>query len=292
MNQNLYIVLHIYKTAGQTLRHNFQANFRGDAWLPMYVGPIGLDESVGSGNPGWDVERINRYVVQKVTDRMRCIFGHMAYFGMHELVSASVTPRYITFLREPVDRCVSFYYFLKNKSQNVWHNEIVERNWSLEEWFEKTKALWRYNGQLRQILLGSYEEVLTEPELTREHLEEAKRRLQQFWYVGLTEHFNEDSHYLYGRLGFWRYCGGAVINATPSKGEVSPATRQLIAERNALDLELYEYAKELRTRFIRENALAFHLGKNKALMIRQLHHGASSALGWCKIQLRNAHLVS
>jgi hypothetical protein len=202
----------------------------------------------------------------------------MAYVGVHELINIDATPRYFTFLREPVDRCISLYYYLRNDSDNVWHNEIVEGNWSIEEWFEKTKALWRCNGQLRQILVGSCEEVLTEPELTREHLEEGKRRLRQFWHVGLTEHFNEDSHYIYGKLGFRRYCPRSVVNPTSNKSEVAPATRQLIAERNELDIELYSYAKHMRTRFIRDNALAFNFNKNKALTIERIHHAASSAL--------------
>ena len=271
MAQTIYIVFHIYKTAGQSLRSNFEKNFRDDEWLPMYAYPIGLDKAMSPANPGWDAERVYDYVAKRATSRTRCIFGHMAYFGVHNLVDSDVDPLYITFLRDPVERIISFYYHLRNQSPNVWGGEIVERNWSIEEWLDKSRLLAKCNGQLRQLLLGTYDEVLTERELTREHLEEGKRRLREFWYVGLTETFREDSHYLYGKLGFSRFHPQAVVNPTPDKKEVSPKTREYIAERNALDIELYQFAKKLRAEFINHNAFDYHFNKNKAIIMKSAY---------------------
>jgi Sulfotransferase family len=271
INSELSIVLHIYKTAGKSLLRDFRYNLPDKVLLRMYGGPVGLDKSQGGVNPGWDIARINDYVTRHAGSQTKCIFGHMAYFGMHSLLPAKAEPRYITFLRDPVERCISWYYHLKNNSQTVWHQEIVEGKWSVEEWFEKSSLLGRYDGQLRQILLGtSFEEVLTAPELTREHLEEGKRRLRQFHYVGLTETFDEDSYYLYGKLNFRRFPAELRTNVSPGKKEVSPAIRRVIAERNALDMELYEFARELRAEFVRRNAQDWNSSRRKAAMMRSL----------------------
>jgi hypothetical protein len=264
----LYIVLHLYKTAGKTLRDTFKRNFTGDSCLHMYPEPMGLDKSVGRVNLGWDIDRINKYVVQNAGSETRCIYGHMAYFGIHHLIDADVDPRYITFLREPVSRCISLYYHLKNNSQNVWHQEIMRNGWSIDEWFEKSQALWQFDGQLRHLLLGSRDDVLTEPELTREHLEEGKRLLRQFWYIGLTETFEQDAQYLYGSLRFRKYSNREKVNVTPGKREVPAALKQAIAERNALDIELYNYARELRTQFINRHARSFQFNKSKAMIMQ------------------------
>jgi hypothetical protein len=274
MTRKLFIALHIYKTAGQTLGSNFRKNFRTGEWLPMYAGPIGLDKTVGTANPGWDGEQVRDYVAKYATSKTKCISGHMAYFGIHNLVDSDREPLYIVFLRDPVERVASLYYYLKNKSTkttNYWYREIAEENWSIEEWLENSKALWITNGQLRQLLLDSYDEVLTEPNLRREHLEEGKRRLQQFWFVGLTETFHEDSHYVYGKLGFWRFHSETMVNITPGKKKVSSRTRDLIAERNTLDIELYQFAKELHADLVNKNIFDFQFNKNKAIIMRSVN---------------------
>ena len=287
MTQNLYIVLHIYKTAGSSLRANFACNFRGKAWLPLYPNVMQLDKSIGRVCPGWEIEetqRIRDFITQHTSSKTRCIFGHMAHVGIHNLVKADVEPRYIVFLRNPVERCISLYSYLqdeftsKNNVPNIWRAELTNAGWSVEEWFEQSQALWHHNGQVRQLLIGDYEDVFCERELTRDHLEEAKKRLRQFWYIGLTDTFDDDSHYLYGKLGFTSYHLGLMVNRTSKKKEVSPETRQFIAGCNTLDVELYRYAEELRTQYINRYARDFYFHKKKAARMRALHRTVSVGL--------------
>ena len=289
MSHKLYIVSHIPKTAGSTLESNFHRNFKGSGWLRGGGWLHLCRPSIGAARAEQINELMTKYIAGNSNRHTKCIFGHGAYFGVHKVVNPAAEPRYITFLRDPVERCISMYYWYKNTAVRDWQREIVEGNWSIEEWLEKSKNPMKSNGQLRHLLLNSYEEAFLRyncqsrhllldsheaasiaPELTREHLEEGERRLRQFWYVGLTETFDEDAHYLYGKLGFWKYNPQRVVNATPRDKEVSPATRRLIAEYNGLDMELYEFAREFRAEFIRNNALDFKRNINKARRRRAL----------------------
>ena len=106
---------------------------------------------------------------------------------------------------------------------------------------QKSRMLWRAHGA-----------ALRDEALTEDHLREAKRLLEQFDFVGTTETFEEDSTYLYGRLGLQRFHDRSVVNAGPPRATVSEASRRLIGEYNALDRELYEFAKRRRSAIRRE----------------------------------------
>jgi hypothetical protein len=266
----IYVILHMYKAAGTTLFANLRRGFGPKQLLPMYVEPIGLDvdKRLGSrANPGWIADPVQQYVARNVTSRTRCLCGHMAYCGVHEAINPPRAARYVTFLRDPVERTISLYYYLRSTT-NYWHRELVEADWSLDEWLEKSQALWMLDGQVRQLLLGTYAEVSTAREIGRPHLEEAKRRLRQFWYVGLAETFADDADYLFGKMRFYRFSPKPVHNATPEKAEVSSQTRRLIARHNQLDLELYELGRELHGQFNRQHWLNVRWNQFRARLRR------------------------
>jgi hypothetical protein len=265
----VFIFLHIYKTAGQTLAANLNMNFRPREKLRLYTGPLGLDQTKEQGsraNPGWVRESVDEYVAQNATSDTKILMGHLAYFGIHGLVEAGPKTRYILFLRHPIERVISLYYYLRNKSTNFWHHEIVKGGWDLEEWLEHSAALWAHDGQVRQLLIGAHDDVSTHRGLTREHLEEAKRRLRESWFCGLTESFRYDSLFLYGKLRCYNFAPEKVVNATPAKERVPLALRRRVAQRNALDLELYDYARELHSKRIRSTALNYSWNVLRALV--------------------------
>jgi hypothetical protein len=205
----------------------------------MYPGSMGLKRTV------WETDRIDDYVSGHATPQIKCLFGHLAYFGVHRLLGPESTPRYVTFMRDPVERCISQYFYRQSKDRSG--ERPLKRRLPLEDWLETTGVS---NRQLRQLLVQPYGDALTRRELTTEDLEEGKRRLREFWFVGLTETFEEDANYLYRELRFGRSPRERVVNATPVKGEVSPTVRQRIADRNALDIELYAFARQHRSEVI------------------------------------------
>jgi hypothetical protein len=137
---------------------------------------------------------------------------------------------------------------------------------------EKSAALWAHNGQVRLLLYPTFESECQTLELSPELLEEAKRRLSLFWFVGLTESFRQDSYYLYGKMQFRKFVAEEVVNATSRKEPVSLKTREFIAAHNTLDLELYEFARHLRRHFFARQWLNYQWNIMRAEVRRAKFH--------------------
>lgn len=255
----LYLFLHQYKTAGTTLWRHLSPNFPGGSQLFLSGERIGLDISKRDGHlavPGFVRDRVDEYVDRNSSSRTRLLMGHFVYPGIHTLLPGK-EPRYFTFLRHPVERVVSLYWFLRHASDSYWHDELVEANWSLDEWLEGSRALWARNGQTRHLLVGAHEQACLEPELNPALLSGAMRTLDEFWFVGLTETFDRDSAFLLGRVGATRFAKKNAIRVNKKKEAPSPDTCARIAAANRLDMELYEYARRQRLAFLRRHAISY-----------------------------------
>jgi len=219
----------------------------------MYAPQISLDKAENSANPGWNEDIVVDYLNRHYTEKTRCIFGHMAFFGIHELHPFNQREvRYIVFLREPLTRIVSLYNFLRFNSKNVWHHEIVENDWAMTEWFENSRGLWLHDGQIRQLLLWQRKDVLTRRQLHAEDLAAAQQALAQMWFIGCQEHFGADAERLYRLLGFKKIIVDEAVNVSQGRDLPDPATANLIAADNALDAALYRYALSLREQRLQE----------------------------------------
>jgi sulfotransferase famil protein len=270
--RELVVYVHIQKTAGTTLAKVFESNY-GRRAINLRP-PLLVDAGRASV-----LECINRHVLERGDRNSACLYGHLAYYGVHWLLGGATKPLYLTFLRDPVERVISLYYFLKSSPELYWSGEINENGWSLADWFQKSQlAGGRFDGQTAHLNWGyavvwGYHFRATAVrgggDVTRhaspshvhvgeEHLEAAKELLSRFWYVGLTETFDEDLDFLYGRLGFRKVPAQKVFNATRRKEPVSAAVREMIAERNRFDLALYDHARSLRRRFIEDPVNRFH----------------------------------
>jgi hypothetical protein len=245
MSDPLFVFLHVHKTAGSTFLANVLRNFAELECVPLYAGPAGLSIDGESPRQGWEAERIDAFLRESVQPYVRLVYGHMAYWGVHETFGAAHPPYYATFLRDPVERVISLYSYTRAFGAH-WHNEIVENDWSLEEWLERSSMLWRANGQVRQLLWHEHPEVLEEETLTEAHLAAAAAMLDRYDFVGTTETFARDSRFLYDQIGVFRYHDQEVVRATPDKEDASGAVREHIAQMNELDVRLYELASTRR----------------------------------------------
>lgn len=273
MKPDLVIVQHYYKTAGSSLRQLFESNYPREAYQAVYPSSLKIPKSSHPVAAGWDKARVTESLKTRVSAKTSCLFGHLAYYGIHEQVGAGRIPFYIAFLRDPVERCISLYSWLKHKSEDEWAEELRDNNWSFSEWLVRTSTLQTRDGQLRHLLQGSEPEASTLPQLDQTHLEEGQRRLKEFGFVGLTETYAEDADYLCVRLGFLKLYPERHVNVTPRSEKITDEDRKLAEELNPLDRSLYIAARQLRSEHFAENRGRYGASVRRANLLRKVNGG-------------------
>lgn len=223
------IFLHLPKTAGTTLHNIINRQYPRQA-----IHSFGPDAvaAVAAFRAMPEAERAN----------IRLLKGHMP-FGLHTYLPQPAA--YFTMLRDPVDRVISEYYFARRNPAHYLHWLIVEQNLSLVEALEAQVHVMLNDAQTR-LLSGVWGEVPF-GEMTAEHLEQAKRNLAHCTIVGLTERFDESLLLLQRAFGWQdiRYRRANVTPERPPKESFEPAALQIIRQAQPLDLELYDYARQL-----------------------------------------------
>jgi hypothetical protein len=174
--------------------------------------------------------------------RYRLIEGHL-YFGFHRYIPGAST--YFTFLRRPVERVLSFYYYARSTPDHYLYSQLAHERLDLKTAIAGELTPELRNGQIRQLAGEEWEDP--QRVITRAALEQAQANLTQFRVVGLLEEF--DASLLLLRRAFgWHlpfYVKENVTKEKPDETFLDPETRGLIEEANRLDLELYDYARDL-----------------------------------------------
>jgi Sulfotransferase family len=237
--ESLLIFIHVPKAAGTTFDRILFHQYSRRAILR--IGEGGLNPAIHELQD-WPEQR--RQAVRLVT-------GHIG-FGIHELFPGPA--KYLTFVRDPVERIISHYRHVLRTKDHYLHDEVTSRRMSLLDYACSGMTWELVNGQT-QLLAGPYErfpaptrpyEEFVTP--TQETLELAKRHIREtFVLAGVTERFDESLLLLQRMLG-WRRVGYGRANVAPkaSGGEVvDGATVDIIRRQNLLDVELYNFCLEL-----------------------------------------------
>ena len=235
------IFLHIHKTAGTTLHRVIERQYRPEQiWT--------LDEQ-----NGFD-DLVSLTEAQRA--RIRMLRGHME-FGLHEFMPATTT--YFTLLRQPIERVISFYYFIRRNPNHYHFEPIVNQDLSLGDFLATRQNKMMDNGQTR-VLAGARNNDYPIGACTPDLLALAKQHLRDhFSVVGLMERFDETLLLLKQAYG-WRnvrYVRQNVTTSRPLQADLPPSTLDLVAEYNQLDLELYDYAAALFEEQIRKQGAQF-----------------------------------
>jgi hypothetical protein len=224
------IFLHIPKTGGVTLRRTLKPKH------PSHLLNVPTLDSPPRPTP---LETLGD-VPLSARRKARIIVGHLSY-GAHEYVPQPC--EYITLLREPVARVVSYYYYVLDHPKHWFHDELVRSNMRLDEFIRSSRDPGTENDQTRRIS-GRGSGQLTPGRRGAMALDEAKRNLERFSVVGLTERFDESFILLRRKLG-WKLPLYVTANVSRRPKPASESAVALIRERNELDLELYAFAREL-----------------------------------------------
>jgi hypothetical protein len=223
MDKEILIFLHIPKTGGRTLQNIILRQFSEDEVITDAHGKL---KEIGA----WSEEQKHK---------IRYIQGHFI-FGFHKVVPQKCV--YITLLRDPVDRIISHYYFIKRSLSHPLNHVVEEQGISLEEYVTSGICEEVKNDQTRLIAGVERGALIDESKM----LELAKENIdRRFLLVGLVECFDETLILLKRRLRL-RNIFYDVRNKTinrPLKEQIHESTLQLIVENNQADIELYSYAK-------------------------------------------------
>jgi hypothetical protein len=186
----------------------------------------------------------------------RVVAGHV-HHGIHEFIPRECA--YITLLREPVARVTSYFKFIMSEPRHWLHEQMVLSDTALEDLLETSPPAFACNEQTRFISgRGSDGRAPRSeyPHLDRDALEDAKRNLERFLVVGVQEEFDETFILIRRALG-WRLPMYVTSRVTKGSGPMPSSAVDLIRERNQLDLELYEFARELFSAEVAEQGPSF-----------------------------------
>lgn len=223
------LFLHIPKAAGQTLSQVVIRHFD-----PATVFAIGRPNSQF-------IEKLKGLPESERT-KIRLVKGHMP-FGLHEHLPCPST--YITMLREPVDRVISYYYFALRTPDHYLHEALQLKRISLREFVLYELPIELDNGQTR--LLSGVGNGVEVGQCSLEMLETAKRNLvNHFAVVGLSERFDETLLLLKSAFGWWKlhYVRLNVTRNRLPKAAIGNEILDAIARSNELDLRLYEWVRD------------------------------------------------
>jgi hypothetical protein len=240
-HERLIAFVHIPKTAGATARNMLAAAYSRAALH---------DAGNYLTSPERTVTKLKRHA-GKWEDWLRkggrVTAGHVPYWLFREYLPEDT--RYMTFLRDPIDRVLSHYYRHIHGPQLSRAERMARQRRGRNTAGSVTEALTEMqlpelNNLATRFLCG---EARLPRSLPASAVDDAKANLRQFAFVGLQERFEESIVLLQRMLGLdlIPYVSRHTNVGRPSLDEIPDADRVLIAHHNELDAELYAFAQEM-----------------------------------------------
>lgn len=220
----MLISLHLPKTAGASFRRALEAHF-GPKLLRDYADyPI--------NTPVYErclaALRASIDIAERGVEDTTCIHGHFLPLK-YLLLSTKQEVTFVTWMRNPVERVLSHYYYWKRRSYNpqdapLLHRKVIEEEWSIERF--------SLNPELRNL----YSQFLW------------GFPLELFDFIGITEFYEEDLLYF-----SQTYLGVPLEAYKKNIGDkrekhydIDQEFRQQIVKYHARDMELYKRAQNKR----------------------------------------------
>jgi hypothetical protein len=221
---SLPIFVHIPKTAGSTLRTLITANYAPNEVLSLY------------GDPKEILIRAAAQIGK--TKSYRLVQGHTPY-GTHRFIGLQQA-RYLTFLRDPIDRFLSDIAHAIRHADHGFHGVVGAPGLTMKQRISNALDINYYRNNMVQYVSGSFS---TEP-ISLIHLGTAIDNLWSSEFIGLTEQF-ESSLLMMAKLLGWKTIIPQRLNVRPDKEELlTPELKTNLNRALAYDRMLYEVGQE------------------------------------------------
>jgi hypothetical protein len=221
------IFLHVPRTAGSTLHGVMMRQYGPKEILTAEL----LDPA--------EVERVQA-MPEKQRARVRVLKGHLP-FGAH--VHFPGPSRYFTMTRDPIERIVSLYHYMRRNERHRDHDTL--RSMSLSEFLQDDRWTVHTDNSFVRLIAG-------EPELARGAVDEAcldraaKNIEGSFVAAGSSASFDETLVFLkrtYGWSGSIGYKRQNVNPAPPDRDDLDDESARLLIRWTELDHALVEYCE-------------------------------------------------
>jgi len=239
LNKKL-IFLHIPKTAGSTFHMILNKRYKSDEIKNLFGSRYSEPE-------------IKNFIETPVESKknIRLLKGHMPY-GMHNYLPQE--SKYISVIRNPIERVISQYYYIKKNNYNPLHNLVEKDGMSISEFVSSGISVGMNNGHCR-FLNGDLDEYKFN-QCDDILLDRVKENITtNFIWLGLTERFDESILVLSILLG-WEsppyYIRENVSRNRKSRDSISKEDLSIIEKYNSLDMKLYSFANEMLDKQIQE----------------------------------------
>jgi hypothetical protein len=233
-----FFFVHMQKTGGVSLYMRLRRQFGTEAVYP----------ALSDGDPEAVMPQLfpnillDRWRARR--DEIRVVTGHFPLCTVNLLNTEFII---FTVLRDPVERTLSYLRHHRDRSPG-------EGDRPLEEIYEDAERFRPFveNHMVKMLSLRAEEMtngMMTVIDLDRRRLRRAKRALRELDEFGLQDDLESFAKRLAGRFG-WQL-GPTVHENVTRPADVPGSFRRRIADDNALDMDLYEYATKLRRRLDR-----------------------------------------
>lgn len=169
----MIVSVHMPKAGGSTFKNVLQKKYGGSMQLD-YDNPMSKSFEERTNEAIKFDEKLNS--LKRISYRIRgikCIHGHFLPYKYKKMLP-NKDVIFVTWLRDPVERLISHYYFWKriySKDSSPFHRKIVEESWSVEQFCLCDEMKNFYSNFFWEFPIDNFD------------------------FIGLVEFFNEDIQY-------------------------------------------------------------------------------------------------
>lgn len=218
-NTLAFISIHIPKTAGSSFFESLKYAYGAESVARFEF------------RPRLGIVQMNQmdYQQRELPTEKTVLHGHFPVNKLFELFPNSAELPLVVWLRNPVDRIISDYYY---------HSQVLK---------DQMKDAANYEFLLTK-MLKSIEEYASAAKMTNKlSLFTRGKALSDFYFVGITEHYESDLTAFSNLIGQQLTCYRSN-ESSGSRAAIPQHVRDFIIENNKEDMELYAEALSLRKR--------------------------------------------